>query len=206
MGQRRKNAVFMPGKFVFPGGAVDHADGISELIGKPNPICLSRLSVRSTAGALSLLMCAIREVWEETGLRLCEPQPRTPDPTAIDRPWRDFCNSGAVPSATGMVFIFRAVTPPGNSRRFDARFFYRDVDEPPEITGLDDLSAGSGELCNLRWVTISEAERLDIPFITRLVFKSLVESIKQEAPPASVPFHFRDGLESRTLDLAQLDD
>jgi 8-oxo-dGTP pyrophosphatase MutT (NUDIX family) len=42
MGQRGKSAAFMPGKFVFPGGAVDSQDADVPL-GALNPVCEDRL-------------------------------------------------------------------------------------------------------------------------------------------------------------------
>ena len=44
MGQRGAKAVFMPNKFVFPGGAVDAEDGAISLGTPLNGICTGRLA------------------------------------------------------------------------------------------------------------------------------------------------------------------
>src|SRR5690625_2448534 len=71
MGQRGAGAVFMPAKFVFPGGAVDPQD--HEITpGRPLPAEeVARLGVQSGPKlAHALALAAIRELWEETGLVL----------------------------------------------------------------------------------------------------------------------------------------
>lgn len=71
MGQRSRNAVFMPGVYVFPGGAVDDGDAVIPLARRINATCESRLCDQpGDSLALALQAAAIREVSEETGLLL----------------------------------------------------------------------------------------------------------------------------------------
>lgn len=146
MGQRGAGAVFMPSKYVFPGGRVDpgdHADfaGLSET-------CLRRLGQHvppDAPTAHGLAACARRELVEETGLSLA--------PTARLR------------------FIFRAITPPGGPRRFDARFFLADAGD---VQGApDDFSRAEDELSHLHWVPLAETRGLDLPFVTEIVLAEL---------------------------------
>jgi len=121
MGQRGKSAAFMPNKYVFPGGAVDVSDGAVPLAELPDTQSMARLGLRSPDGlAHAIVASAIREVWEETGLRFgtqgAAPGPSTPD-------WDGFYATGLRPSAQGFQYFFRAITPPMRPRRFDARFF-----------------------------------------------------------------------------------
>ncbi|MEE8455283.1 MAG: DNA mismatch repair protein MutT [Limibaculum sp.] len=156
----------MPSKFVFPGGAVDREDrDIPAATPLPGPTA-RRLRLRADLNlAEPLAMAAIRELWEETGLALshaCGERPGNLPPG-----WRSFFDAGHHPAADGLEFIFRAITPPGRPRRFDARFFLADA---ARATGsLDDFSRASGELTYLRWLTLAEARKLDLPFITEVV-------------------------------------
>jgi len=170
MGQRGRGAAFMPSKFVFPGGAVDHGDrDIPAAAPLPGPTARRlRLRLRLRADgklAEALAMAAIRELWEETGLALSHASGARPDNLTAD--WQSFFDAGHFPAADGLEFIFRAITPPGRPRRFDARFFLADA---ARITGsLDDFSRAGSELSYLSWLTLAEARKLDLPFITEVV-------------------------------------
>src|SRR6516164_6478022 len=74
VGKRHDNVVFMPGKFVFPGGRVDKLDNrvpVAASIPAELEQNLLKGSPRITASrAKSLAIAAIREACEETGLCL----------------------------------------------------------------------------------------------------------------------------------------
>ena len=182
MGQRGSKAAFMPNKFVFPGGAVDKTDNHIHLANTLGTECYARLQQDNMGPAPeTLAIAAIRELWEETGLILGSKETWHEAP----KEWLDFANSGFRPSAENMYFFFRAVTPPGKSRRFDARFFLVDASQ---ISGdLDDFSGASDELSHLQWVSLDEVRRLDLPFITSIVLSELV-GLPSIGPPESVPF------------------
>jgi len=186
MGQRGAGAAFMPSKFVFPGGAVDPGDGAIPLVGGPGPVCSARLEEDSRVPGRAVLAAAIRELWEETGQVLGRPAP-WPDPPPG---WRGFAAAGLMPDASGLQFVFRAVTPPGRPRRFDARFFLVDADH---LAGdPDDFSGAEEELSHLHWVPLAEARALDLPFITEVVLAEIAARLREEGPPASVPFFRND--------------
>ena len=162
MGQRGAGAVFMPSKYVFPGGAVDAGDNAS-----PLPLaqtCITRLAQMlppDAPGPDALAGAALRELHEETGLRL----PLT------DRP--------------ALRFFFRAITPPGRTRRFDARFFLADA---RFIAGdIEDFSGAEDELSHLHWIGLPEARALDLPFITEVVLAEVTAHLRG-APDQGVPF------------------
>jgi 8-oxo-dGTP pyrophosphatase MutT (NUDIX family) len=121
MGQRGRDAAFMPSKFVFPGGAVDPADSEVPLARGPAPGCAARLAQETVTPAEAVLAAATRELWEETGLLLGAPDPRA---AALEAPrgWRGYFATGHLPDGGALEFVFRAITPPGRPRRFDARF------------------------------------------------------------------------------------
>src|SRR5215813_8967570 len=74
VGRRHDKVVFMPGKFVFPGGRVDKADNrvpVAASIPKELEANLLKGSPKiDAARAKSLAVAAIREACEETGLCL----------------------------------------------------------------------------------------------------------------------------------------
>jgi len=172
MGQRGKGAAFMPSKFVFPGGAVDRDDRAVPAA-RPLPEATARcLRLHAEAElAEALTMAAIRELWEETGLALADSgvlHPESARPEAgLPEDWESFFAAGHRPAADGLKFIFRAITPPGRPRRFDARFFL--VDAGRVRGDLDDFSRAGTELAYLSWLTVPEARKLDLPFITEVV-------------------------------------
>src|SRR6185295_6999225 len=82
MGRRHHGHVFLPGKFVFPGGSVDPRDR-QMTIGTPlDPRAEQKLMRHmrrpSVLKARSLVLAAIRETFEETGLLLGSRQPEAP--------------------------------------------------------------------------------------------------------------------------------
>lgn len=185
MGQRGAKAAFMASKFVFPGGAVDPEDGLIPFASDLPQPCAARLAEDSPLGtAEALIGAAIRELWEETGQILGRPG-------AWDRPvpadWQTYADRGMVPSAEGLQFVFRAITPPGRPRRFDARFFMIDADYL--VTDPDDFSDAGGELSHLQWIPLPEVRRFDLPFITEVVLAEIAADLRSDAPPASVPFY-----------------
>lgn len=175
MGMRGAGAAFMPSKYVFPGGAVDAEDDA------PCPetlsdACRARLSAEPLADVTvspdALARAALREMVEETGLTLA---PSADDP---------------------LLFVFRAITPPGRPRRFDARFFL--IDARNIVGDRDDFSGACDELSHLHWVPLAEARALDLPFITEVVLAEVQALVAAagDGPlraPESVPFFDNEG-------------
>ncbi len=183
MGRRHSDQVFLPNKWVFPGGRVEDEDrALAHAFAEPfSPDGLAH-EIKPFA------LAGIRELFEETGLLIGREG-------ALDDPgpaWRTFATSGQTP-APGNVFPFaRAITPPGRVRRYDTWFF---------ITSAEAISADSSvtddELLDLGWFTFSEAAGLDLPHITRLVLED-VAVLLQAAPmlrdaAEHLPFYYSDG-------------
>ncbi len=197
MGQRGAKAAFMPNKFVFPGGAVDAGDAHIALAAPVNPLCGDRLQEDADHGLPhALAVAAIRELWEETGLILGRPGTWDGD---IPEDWAGFADTGHLPSGEGLQFVFRALTPPGRPRRFNARFFLADADRI--IGDPQDFSRASDELSHLQWIPLSKVRSFDLPFITEVVLAEVTTRIRDIAPPASVPYFRNDDEESLFLRL-----
>ena len=147
MGMRGAGHSFMPNKLVFPGGAVDEEDHAAPVASPLPGHVLARLHA-STAPALAaaLGVAAARELEEEAGLTLGHP-----------------------PHLAGLDYLCRAVTPPAQPKRFDARFFVVDA---ADVSGT---LAGSGELEGLRYYQTGEALALDLAFATRSVLTKMLE-------------------------------
>ncbi len=164
MGQRAKGHVFMPDKWVFPGGRVERADAVAAAASELRPEVEAKLlleKARRTPRAFAL--AAVRETFEETGLVVG----RAGAPGGKAAPgWEEYAACDAAPELDKLDFICRAITPPYRPRRFDARFFFAEAD----AVLLDDRPHLSGdELLHSRWFTMSEAFDLDLPNVTRFV-------------------------------------
>lgn len=174
MGQRGAGAIFMPSKYVFPGGRMDPHDMAVRLAPDLRSEVRARLETRATPIARGLAAAAIRELWEETGLRLAAPGADS------------FLGPGLSPNAEPLEFFFRAITPPGRPRRFDARFFLCDA---AALAGdPDDFSAAGDELSHLHWLPLASARELDMPFITQVVLSELEARLTAPDPARPVPF------------------
>ncbi len=191
MGQRGAAAAFMPNKFVFPGGAVDAQDAQVPLAAPLPAPCHDRLAEDAPDGLQNALAAAaIRELWEETGLVLGRPGTWPGD---IPEDWRSFAATGHLPAADRLQFVFRALTPPGRPRRFDARFFL--VDAADIQSDIDDFTHACDELSHLQWIKLRDARRYDLPFITEVVLAEIESRVTCTTPPDSVPY-FRNNDES----------
>jgi 8-oxo-dGTP pyrophosphatase MutT (NUDIX family) len=182
MGQRGAGAVFMPGKFVFPGGAVDGNDALVPLASPVSEPTATRLEMNSTRPGPARAAAAIRELWEETG-QILGARASWPDPP---KGWRGFAGAGYVPTARDLHFVFRAITPPGRPRRFDARFFLAEAETL--ASDPDDFSRAEDELSHLQWVPLHRARDFDLPFITQVVLAEIAGNLDRPGAPADVPF------------------
>ncbi len=143
MGMRGKRHVFMPNRLVFPGGRVDAAD-LSTRAATPLSAHTERALRKSANQHLShgLGIAAARELLEETGLSL-----------------------GAPARLDGLWYLARAITPPGQPIRYNARFLVVHADHVSGELG------GDGELDGLRYFGMAEAMALDLALPTRRVLE-----------------------------------
>ncbi len=164
--RRTGNAAFGAGMYVFPGGRVDDADHADEL----EPFCdglddadaSAQLGVES--GGLAYWVAAIRECFEEAGILLAAPRDGSPlDVKANDRhavhdgslSLVDLCRrDDLVLDLATTQYVDHWITPMGEKRRFDTRFY---VTEAPD--GQDGFHDDKETVDSL-WVQPAEALRM----------------------------------------------
>ncbi|WP_334128708.1 NUDIX hydrolase [Sneathiella sp.] len=191
MGERSGKHSFMPNTYVFPGGRVDATDSRVRPANDLRDDVLARL-VRggcTEARARALGIAAVRETFEETGLRLIGTYETPPKPRAPL--WDGFAEGDYGPDLSKLDYIARAVTPPARKKRFNTRFFVADAEQ------MEGELKGSGELLDLKWVTLEQALELNIPLITERVLGYADKFFKTQPPRdpmLPVPrFHMRYG-------------
>jgi 8-oxo-dGTP pyrophosphatase MutT (NUDIX family) len=128
------------------------------------------MSRPSRSRARAFALAAIRETFEETGLMLGARRERGPArvPEGV---WGEFAQHGFYPDLGAVHFIARAITPPGRSRRFDARFFCADVSAIAHR--VENVIHEEAELVELVWLPITEAKTIDMPGITSNILDEL---------------------------------
>ena len=180
LGRRHQGHVFMPGKYVFPGGRVEIADRHMSAATPLDPRVEARLMkdlrYPSPQKARGFALAAIREVFEETGLALgvrCAPLPAgEPNAGALpNEEWARYHETGVEPDLAGLHFIARAITPPGRPRRFDTRFFA--VDAERIAARIEGVVGPDTELVDLVWLPLEEPALLEMPGITMAVLEEL---------------------------------
>lgn len=171
MVQRNFQSVFVPGAYVFPGGAVDAHDGsedIAALCTGLNDVDASR-KLGLASGGLAYWVAAIRESFEEAGILLaCNDKDEivTLDDevrAARFHAYRSRVEHGEHPLSEMLkdeglrlplqhiTYFSHWITPAGAPRRYDTRFFVAAA--PPSQKPLHD----NRETINHLWVRPAEA-------------------------------------------------
>ena len=166
--QRTHKAVFMPGFYVFPGGAVDADDqrlaGRQTVHGHDAASANALLGVEE--GGLGYLVAALRESFEEAGLLLARDGGGAwlgADHPALAARHAVAAGEVALSSVCGehgltlaldrVAYLDHWVTPPGPPRRFDTRFFAAEA-PPGQVPDHD-----GQETIDHCWLTPAEALR-----------------------------------------------
>ena len=171
MMQRTTTAAFASGMYVFPGGRVDDVDGASELDDLCEGLTDAEASdlLRVPSGGLAYWVAAIRESFEEAGVLLARDEHgdfvRLNDPDSQQRfaaarhavhdgalSLAEFCRQEGLRLAVDTIsYVSHWVTPVGEKRRFDTRFFVAVA--PPAQDPLHDDKETIASL----WVTPTDA-------------------------------------------------
>ena len=173
MGQRSMKSKFMPGVFVFPGGAIEKDDSTAFKFFKlkANKVINQKaLKSYSNIHSQSLLLAAIRETAEETGLYLAKKKNKPIKSFInINSSWHDFTEKSYIPSTNKLFFFGRAITPSTLKIRFHARFF---------LAFYDDFIGKiktNGELNNIRWLSLKEAKNKKIADVTEFMLDEITK-------------------------------
>ena len=143
MVRRSKASAFVGGAYVFPGGAIDEVDR-------------SDLARRAVTGVDDPEMfpwaaAALREAAEEAGvLVLADPDPALRDLHGSDL-YRGLVAAGLALDGGRLAYLSNWVTPAGEPRRFDTRFFLA------EVAAGTEAHADEHEVTEATWVTPAQA-------------------------------------------------
>jgi len=158
MVRRSPSASFMPGAYVFPGGAVDAGD--AQAVVDENPASLARrIGAVTEIGeqALPYAVAALRECFEECGLWLGV-RATAPALAALrarlhaGEPIATLAEEAGLPLATSVLQPWSHwVTPVGLSKRFDTLFFVAPAPAGQQPT------VDAGETTLLAWVHPAQA-------------------------------------------------
>lgn len=148
MGRRSGGHVFMAHNRVFPGGRVERSDGYAQTPDALAAADMERLADElggrgRSRRAAAFGTCALREAREETGLLLAGGALRTP-----------------------IRYVARAITPPGQVRRYDTRFFLASVDR-----ARLDYTSTDGELADIGWYPLPAEDDDAVHQITRVMMR-----------------------------------
>ena len=180
VGRRSLSARFMPGVYVFPGGAIDPPDRVAWTIESG----AERLPPRLVGAARA----AIRETWEEVGVLIGRPAgtasgataAKTPAKAPIEHAYRE---RGLTATLDQLTYVGRAITPSHSFRRFNTRFFLGDgslaFGEP----------AASPELEDARWCRLEQSMLDGFRDVTRFMLARAI-TIRQGTAAGAPPLFY----------------
>ncbi|MGB0111585.1 MAG: hypothetical protein WBP59_00040 [Ilumatobacteraceae bacterium] len=164
--RRTANAVFGAGMYVFPGGRVDGVDGADEIApfchGLDDDTASAQLGIER--GGLAYWVAAVRECFEEAGVLLASP--RAGGPLMLRNEDRDEVHDSSlllvdlcrrddlVMELSTTHYVDHWITPIGERRRFDTRFFLTEM--PADQVPLHD----DKETVDSLWVRPVDALRM----------------------------------------------
>ncbi len=166
--QRTNKAAFLPGAFVFPGGALDPDDDSARAARRVRGLDDAQASARMglASGGLAYWVAAARECFEESGILLAfdeKNSPINPQRAATLERFRNPLNEGTLPfseflerenlyiHAHEIAYYSHWITAPGRPRRFSTRFFVACAPEGQQ--GAHDRS----ETVHSVWISPREA-------------------------------------------------
>src|SRR5258707_11768668 len=136
-GRRPGHVRFMPGVYVFPGGAIDREDN--------QPWHVETGGEHLPPRLLRCARAALRETWEEVGVLVGRRAEHDPQPPASGLSGAEaaYAAAGIAAAIDTLTYVGRAITPTRVFRRFNTRFFLADgshvFGEPASSEELEDV-------------------------------------------------------------------
>ena len=175
MGKRHHGHVFLPGKFVFPGGSVDPADRRMTAGAPLDPRAEAKADAARSAGRAR----PRRRRWRSPPSARRSKRPGCSSARsaaghakAPAGAWQAFAEANIHPDLSTVHFIARAITPPRRARRYDTRFFTADASAIAHR--IEGKVGPDAELVELVWVPLDGIkEKIDLLAITEIVLGDL---------------------------------
>jgi len=174
-GRRPGHARFMPGVWVFPGGAIDPGDRTPWRVESGGEGLPPRL-VRCARAAL-------RETWEEAGVLVGRRDPAGPGgapgfaPPRLTSIEAAYAEQGIAASLDVLSYVGRAITPTPVFRRFNTRFFLADD------SAVFGDPATSDELEDVGWHPIGRRPLAPFRDVTQFMLARAMALRAGTAPP-----------------------
>ena len=200
--KRSESLSFMGGWHAFPGGGMSRSDAALPLSGEPQHGWPESGDEPGSGLLPGLAACALRELFEETGILLSSPAVDPEETTghrqallAGERKFADVLQIlGVKLNASPLVYAGRWVTPPFAPIRFDNRFFL--LEWPPDSPA--EPAVYTGELESGSWIPPAEAweawRRGDVLAAPPILH--ILEVLSQDGPARGLD-RLRDPVEAR---------
>ena len=175
-GRRPLDVKFMPGVYVFPGGAIDPPDRIAWSIESRTEALGAKLARSARA--------ALRETWEEAGILVGRAGGAPPHEPAVRPIEQAYLGRGLVAAMDVLTYVGRAITPSHSFRRFNTRFFLCDG------TNVFGEPAASDELEDVGWHPIGGEALASFRDVTRFMLARAIALRQGNASGAAPLFYW----------------
>ncbi|MCA1789919.1 MAG: hypothetical protein LC667_08675 [Thioalkalivibrio sp.] len=170
--RRNRNAGFVPGAYVFPGGRVDGTDAMPEVLGRIDGLAVDEAADRlalpgAKPPAIAYYLAALREAFEETGILIAHRVDGAPLRTAASDPDVDQVRDDVMEhriafgealarlecriDGPSVEYLAHWITPVAEPRRYDTRFF------AARVTGDATPIVDPREMTDALWISPSAA-------------------------------------------------
>jgi 8-oxo-dGTP pyrophosphatase MutT (NUDIX family) len=182
-GRRPHHAKFMPGVWVFPGGAIDPGDR--------RPWRVERGGLHLPPRLANGARAALRETWEEVGVLVGRRDPTLTAPAHRRAPVEAaYAARGIVAALDALSYVGRAITPTRAFRRFNTRFFLADG----EAVFGDPVS--TDELEDVGWHPIAQRTLAPFADVTQFMLTRAL-ALRAGTAPGDAPLFYTVGRQRR---------